>query len=337
MLRYVLRRAIATIPVLIGISLVLFVGIRMLPGDPATAILGQHATPAAVIQVRHELGLDQPIYVQYASYVWQLLHGDLGVSYLNNKSVLSQFGTRFPATVELTLAAMIVAVGFGVPLGRIAARQPRSGIDGVVTVLSVTGVAIPVFVLGLTLQYLFGVVLPFLPTTGRLDTRLTFGIPATTHFMLLDTLLAGRPDALVDALRHLVLPALTLGSIPLAIVTRMTRAAYSDVAKEDYVRTARSKGLTESRVDSRHIMRNAWIPVITIIGLQFGSLLGGAVITETVFGWDGVGSWVVSAILNHDYFVVQSCVLIFALIFVVVNLVVDVLYGFLDPRVRDAR
>jgi peptide/nickel transport system permease protein len=330
--RYIARRLLATIPVLFGLSIVLFAFIHLLPGDPAVALLGQHATPELTARIREQLGLDRPLYVQYLQYLGQLLRGDLGKSVIDNRPVAQEFFLRFPGTVELTVAALTFAAGLGIPLGRFAARHVQGVGDGLVTVISLLGVSIPIFVLGLTLQYLFSVQLRLLPTSGRLDPRL--GIPAVTNFMLVDTLLAGRPDAFLDALRHLVLPAIALGSIPLAIITRITRASVLEVANEDYVRTARAKGLTERRVDDRHIMRNAWLPVVTVIGLQVGGLLAGAVITETVFSWNGVGRWVVEAIQDHDYFVVQSSILIFALIFLMVNLVVDILYAFLNPRIR---
>ena len=336
MLRYIVRRLLGVIPVLFGLSVILFLFIHALPGDPATAILGQHARPDLVEAMRHRLGLDRPLLEQYVLYLGQLSRGDLGNSFVNNRSVLSEFIARFPGTVELTLAALIFAVGIGIPLGRFAGRRPQSLGDGVVTFVSLVGVSIPVFVLGLTLGYIFGVIFGILPATGRIDARLQLQIPNVTGFMLIDTLLAGRPDAFVDAIRHLILPAIALGSIPLAIITRITRASVIDVANEDYVRTARAKGLTESRVDRRHVMRNAWLPVITVIGLQVGGLLAGAVITETVFAWNGVGRWVVDAIGASDYFVVQNSILIFALIFLVVNLVVDIGYAFLNPRIRFA-
>ena len=237
-------------------------------------------------------------------------------------------------TIELTVAALIFAAGVGIPLGRFAARRPQTFGDGFTTVVSLIGVSIPVFVLGLTLQYIFAVQLKILPATTRLDPRIQ--IPAPTGFMLIDTLLAGRPDAFADAVRHLILPAVALGSIPFAIITRITRASVLDVANEDYVRTARAKGLTEHRVDDRHVMRNAWLPVITVVGLQVGGLLAGAVITETIFAWTGVGRWVVDSIQNHDYFVVQNSILIFAVIFLLVNLLVDIGYAFLNPRIRYA-
>jgi peptide/nickel transport system permease protein len=332
MTKYIIRRLIATIPVLIGLSIVLFAFVHLLPGDPTRAILGQHATPESIARLREGLGLDKPLWQQYLIYMGQLAQGDLGRCVVNNTPVLSEFMTRFPGTVELTLVALIFAVGVGIPLGRLAARHPQGWTDGAVTIISLLGISIPVFVLGLTLQYIFGVQLGILPVSARLDPRTT--IPNVTNFMLIDTILAGRWDAFVDALRHLILPAIALGSIPLAIITRITRASVLDVANEDYVRTARAKGLTERRVDDRHIMRNAWLPVTTVIGLQVGGLLAGAVITETVFAWNGVGRWVVDAITNRDYFVIQSSILIFALIFLVVNLIVDIGYAFLNPRIR---
>ncbi len=334
MAKYIVRRILSAIPVLFGLSIVLFSFIHLLPGDPAAALLGQHATPELTAKIRQQLGLDQPLYVQYLQYLTQLLHGDLGKSVINNRPVITDFANRFPGTVELTLAALVFAVGIGIPLGRFAARHTQGWQDGVVTVISLFGISIPIFVLGLTLQYVVSVQLHWLPTSGRLDPRTT--IPSVTNFMLIDTLLAGRPDAFVDALRHLILPAIALGSIPLAIITRITRASVLDVNNEDYVRTARAKGLTERRVDDRHIMRNAWLPVVTVIGLQVGGLLAGAVITETVFSWNGVGRWVVEAIQDHDYFVVQSSILIFAFIFLAVNLIVDIGYAYLNPRIRYA-
>jgi ABC-type dipeptide/oligopeptide/nickel transport system permease component len=333
-LKYVVRRILGAIPVLFGLTLILFAFIHLLPGDPAEAILGQHQRPELIEALRHRLGLDLPLWQQYLIYMNDLVHGDLGNSFINNRAVLSEFVARFPGTIELTIAALIFAVGVGIPLGRFAARRPQSLGDGTVTVLSLVGISIPVFVLGLTFQYIFAVKLGILPSVGRIDDRLQ--IPTVTGFMLVDTIIAGDPGALVDALRHLVLPAIALGSIPLAIITRITRASVLDVANEDYVRTARAKGLSERRIDGRHIMRNAWLPVITVIGLQVGGLLAGAVITETVFAWNGVGNWVVASIQNHDYFVIQNSILIFALIFLVVNLIVDIGYAFINPRIRYA-
>ena len=332
MAKYIIRRLLGAIPVLFGLSIMLFAFVHLLPGDPTRALLGQHATPELVARIRENLGLDKPLYEQYLIYLGQLLRGDLGESITTGSPVTKEFAARFPGTIELTIAALIFAVGLGIPLGRLAARHAQSWGDALVTVISLLGISIPIFVLGLALQWGFGATLHWLPTSGRIDPRL--GLHVQTNFMVIDTLLAGRLDWLVDALRHLILPAIALGSIPLAIITRITRASVLDVTNEDYVRTARAKGLAESRVQDRHIMRNAWLPVVTVIGLQVGGLLAGAVITETIFAWNGVGRWVVDAITDRDYFVIQSSILIFAVIFLVANLVVDITYAYLNPRIR---
>lgn len=334
MTRFIVRRLLGAIPVLFGLSIILFAFIHLLPGDPAAAILGQHATPARVAAMREYMGLDDPMWQQYLRYVNNLVHGDLGSSVINNQPVLKELLTRFPATIELTVAAMIFAAGVGIPLGRYAARHAQGWSDGAVTVISLLGISIPVFVLGLTLQYIFAVQLDLLPAAGRIDPRANLEIQS--NFVLIDSLLMGRPDLFLDGIAHLILPAIALGSIPLAIITRITRASVLDVTNEDYVRTARAKGLGERRINARHIMRNAWLPVVTVLGLQVGGLLAGAVITETVFGWGGVGRYVVDGIGNRDYFVVQSTILIFALVFLVVNLLVDILYAVLNPRIRYA-
>jgi peptide/nickel transport system permease protein len=334
MSKYIARRLIGAIPVLFGLSIVLFAFVHLLPGDPATTILGQHATPERVAKMREYLGLDQPLWQQYLGYIGRLLQGDFGSSVINNQPLLKELLHRFPATIELTLGAMIYAVGIGIPLGRFAARHAQGWSDGAVTVISLLGISIPVFVLGLTLQYVFAVQLDILPALGRIDPRANLQIQS--NFVLIDSLLMGRPDLFIDGIQHLILPAIALGSIPLAIITRITRASVLDVNNEDYVRTARAKGLKEKRVESRHIMRNAWLPVVTVIGIQAGGLLAGAVITETVFAWGGVGRFVVEAINDRDYIVVQNTILIFALVFLVVNLIVDILYAFLNPRIRYA-
>ena len=332
MLRFIVRRILGAIPVLFGLSVILFLFLRLLPGSAAEAILGQHATPQLIAQINATEGFDKPLYVQYLSYLGRLLQGDFGSSVLDGRAVLDTFLVRFPATIELTVGALIFAIGLGIPLGRLAARHPNSWIDGIVTVISLFGISIPIFVLGYTLAFVFGVQLHLLPTLGQSNPRLD--VQAVTNFAVIDAMLSGSLGNVLDALSHLILPSIALGSIPLAVITRITRASVIDVSNEDYVRTARAKGLTERRVDNRHIMRNAWLPVTTVIGLQVGSLLGGAVLTETVFGWNGVGSWVVSSIQNHDYIVVQSLILIFATIFLTVNLIVDLGYAFLNPRIR---
>jgi peptide/nickel transport system permease protein len=332
MLTYIVRRLIGAIPVMFGLSIILFMFIHLLPGDPASAILGQHSTPERIAEVREALGLNDPLWQQYLRYVGNLLNGDFGSSVVNNQPVLREFLVRFPATIELTVAALLFAIGVGIPLGRYAARHAQGWSDGMVTIVSLLGISIPVFVLGLTLQYIFAVQLGWLPAGGRIDPRA--GLVFRTNFVLIDAILMGRPALFLDGLSHLILPAIALGSIPLAIITRITRASVLDVNNEDYVRTARAKGLSEGRVDSRHIMRNAWLPVITVVGIQVGGLLGGAVITETVFAWNGVGRFVVDAIKSRDYLVIQNTILIFAIIFLIVNLLVDVLYAYLNPRIR---
>ena len=333
MLRFIVRRVLVSVPVLLGLSVILFMFLRLLPGGgPAEAILGQHATPQLVAQISANQGFDKPLYEQYFLYIGKLLQGDFGSSFIDGRPVAQTFLIRFPGTIELTIGAMIFAVGLGIPLGRLAARHPNGWIDGMVTVISLFGISIPVFVLGYTLAFIFGVQLHWLPTSFQLDPRLD--IDPVTHFPIIDALLTGNWDNVLDAISHLLLPSIALGSIPLAVITRITRASVIEVSNEDYVRTARAKGLTNRRVDNRHIMRNAWLPVTTVIGLQTGALLAGAVLTETVFTWNGVGSWVVSSVQNHDFIVVQSLVLIFAIIFIVVNLIVDVGYAFLNPRIR---
>jgi peptide/nickel transport system permease protein len=330
--RFIIRRVLVAVPVLVGLSIILFLFLRLLPGGgPAVAILGQHATPDLIAKITAVEGLDKPLYVQYFEYMGRLLHGDFGASFIDGREVSTTFLIYFPATVELTIGALIFAVGLGIPLGRLAARHPNSWIDGIVTVISLFGISIPVFVLGYTLAFVFGVQLHWLPTFGQLDPRLP--ISPVTHFAVIDAILAGH-WYIIDALAHLILPSIALGTIPLAVFTRITRASVIDVSNEDYVRTARAKGLTERRVNGRHIMRNAWLPVTTVIGLETGALLAGAVLTETVFTWNGVGSWVVTSIQNHDYIVVQSLILIFATIFLTVNLIVDVGYALLNPRIR---
>jgi ABC-type dipeptide/oligopeptide/nickel transport system permease component len=282
--------------------------------------------------LRENLGLDLPLWEQYIRYLTNTLSGDLGASVINSQPFLAEFLTRFPGTVELTIGALVFALGAGIPLGRLAARKVGGRIDGLITGVSLFGVSIPVFVLGLALVAVFGVILEWLPTQGRIDARARFD--ATSGLLLIDTLFAGRLDLFVDVVRHLILPSIALGSIPLAIIARITRASVIEVVNEDYVRTARSKGLKEKTVDNRHVMRNAWLPVTTVVGLQAGGLLGGAVLTETVFVWNGVGRWVVDAIQNRDYPIVQSTILVFALIFLVVNLLVDIGYALLNPKIR---
>ena len=331
--KFILRRLLLLIPILLGLTLLIFVFIHLLPGDPALAILGDRATPENVARVREALGLNEPLYQQYLDYMGGLLRGDLGRSFITNRNVVDDFLQRFPATIELSLSAIIFAIALGIPLGLMTAKQRGRWLDQVGTVASLIGISIPIFFLGLMLKFLFAIQFPILPDSGRIDLVEHF-VPRVTNFMLVDALIAGQPAAFVDALRHLVLPAIALGTIPLAVVMRVTRASVIDVINEDYVRTARAKGLSDGIVDGRHVLRNALLPVVTVIGLQTGLLFGGAILTETIFGWGGVGRWIYDAVTTRDYAVIQSGVLMLALIFVLVNLAVDVSYGLLNPRIR---
>jgi peptide/nickel transport system permease protein len=296
-------------------------------------LLGERSTPERVAQVRHVYGLDQPVYVQYGKYVNRVVHFDFGQSILTQRSVTSELRHRFPATVELTLAAMLFAVGIGIPLGFLAAKRSYSWLDQVSMGGSLLGISVPVFFLAFLLKFVFAVKLHWLPSVGRLSpTRLDARHP--TGFFVLDAILTGEGATFVDAIRHLVLPGIALGTIPLAIVTRITRAAVLDVVHEDYVRTAEAKGMPAAVVNRSHILRNAMLPVVTIIGLQTGLLLSGAVLTEIVFAWGGMGSFLYDAIRGRDFPVLQGGILFLAVVFVVVNLLVDISYGLLDPRIR---
>jgi peptide/nickel transport system permease protein len=326
------RRLVALVPVLIGLSVIVFAFVRALPGGPAEALLGERATRTSRAQVERQLGLDQPLGVQYVAYLRMVAHGDLGVSVRSRRPVIEELRQRFPATVELSLAAMVFAVGAGIPLGFAAAKRHQGLLDHSSLVASLIGISFPVFFLALMLKYVFAVRLGWLPSLGRLD--VTRNLTHPTGLYLLDALLAGDLGAFVDVLRHLVLPAIALGTIPLAIVARITRAATLDVLGEDYVRTARAKGLPSLIVDRRHILANALLPVVTVIGLQTGLLLTGAVLTETVFAWPGVGSWILDAIRFRDYAVLQAGILFFVAVVVVVNLLVDLSYALLNPRIR---
>jgi peptide/nickel transport system permease protein len=332
MLRFVVRRLLLLVPILFGLSILVFLWIRALPGSPAQALLGERATPETIAQIRHQLKLDQPFYVQYWGYLQTIGHLDFGVSISSRRTVTSEFGQRFPATVELALAAMVIAISVGVPLGFLAAKKYGSIFDHVSLVTSLVGISIPIFFLGLILKYIFAVRLGWLPSVGRENVLATRSHP--TNFYILDGLLAGDPGAVWDAIKHLILPAIALGSIPLAIVARITRAAVLDVQNEDYVRTARAKGLAPIVVDTRHVFRNAMLPISTIVGLQTGLLLSGAVLTETIFAWPGIGTWLKDAIFNRDYPVLQGGILFVAIVFVFVNLIVDVSYGLINPRIR---
>jgi len=332
MLRFVVRRLLLTIPILLGVSVLIFVWVRALPGTPADALLGERATPADVVEFNQRYGLNRPLYVQYWAYLKTTASGELGTSVTSHRPVTTEIKERFPATVELAVAAMVFALAFGLPLGFFAAKKYRSPVDHGSLFLSLIGISIPVFFLAIILKYVFAVRLGWLPTVGRQDVLVNAEHP--TNFYVLDGIVTGNWVAAWDATQHLILPAIALGSIPLAIISRVTRASVLDVQSEDYVRTAHAKGVPPSQVDRRHVFRNALLPVSTIIGLSFGILLSGAVLTETVFAIPGMGSWMKEAIFNHDYPVLQSGIMFLALVFIIVNLLVDITYAFIDPRIR---
>src|SRR6266498_4584208 len=332
MLRYVVRRLLLIVPILLGLSILIFFWVRALPGSPISSLLGERATPQLVKQYRERYGFNKPIPVQYWSYLKTTAKGDLGTSIASHRTITSEIHRRFPATLELAISAMLVAVALGIPLGFLAAKHHRGLFDHVSLVASLIGISIPIFFLAIILKYIFAVRLGWLPTIGREDALSETKHP--TNFYVLDAILARDPGALWDTIKHLILPGIALGSIPLAIVARITRAAVLDVQNEDYVRTARAKGLAPLTVDRRHVLRNAMLPISTIVGLQTGLLLSGAVLTETVFAWPGVGFWLKEAIFNRDYPVLQGGILFLAVVFVLVNLLVDVSYAIINPRIR---
>jgi len=337
MFALLLKKLATLIPTLLGVTLVAFALIRLVPGDPIEVMVGERRLdPAAHAALMQQLGLDQPLAVQYGRYLAGLLQGDLGKSLVTREPVAAEFAMLFPATIELALAALLLALLIGLPLGIAAALKRGSWLDQAVMALATIGNSMPVFWWGLILIMFFSVGLQWTPVSGRIG--IEYDITSVTGFMLIDSLLADlRGDesgAFVSACLHLVLPATVLGTIPMAVVARMTRSALLEVLREDYMRTARAKGLSPVRVVVHHGLRNALIPVVTVLGLQIGSLLGGAVLTETIFSWPGIGKWLIDAIARRDYPVVQAGILVSALIFIGVNLVVDVLYGVLNPRMR---
>ena len=332
MLRFVVRRLLLLIPILLGLSILVFMWIRILPGGPAQALLGERGTAEQEAQIERQYGLDEPIHVQYWSYLRTVARGDFGDSIATRQPVVEELKQKFPATIELALAAMFFSIAFGIPLGFLAAKKHGSPIDHASLVISLLGISIPIFFLAIILKYVFAVKLGWLPTVGRISVLIDLEHP--TGFYVLDAILTWNMEALWDVLKHLVLPAIALGSIPLAVIARITRASVLDVQNEDYVRTARAKGVSPRRVDSRHVLRNALLPIATIIGLQTGLLLSGAVLTETVFAWPGIGTWLVNAIRVRDFPVLQGGILFVSIVFVLVNLVVDVMYAVINPRIR---
>lgn len=332
MFSYAMRRILMVIPVLIGMTLVVFSIIRAIPGDPAQIILGQRATEEAVRELTEKLGLDKPWYIQYFEYIKGLLTGNLGESIRTNAPISQEIWPYLAATIELSLVAMIIAVILGVNAGIISAWFQNSWFDYVAMVVALIGVSMPIFWLGLMEQWAFSIKLEWLPTTGRDDIRNP--VEAVTHLYLIDTLIQGRTDQLIEVIRHLILPGIALATIPMAIIARITRSSMLEVMKSDFIRTARAKGLRMFWVVYKHSLKNATIPILTIIGLQTGLLLGGAILTETIFGWPGIGRYIYDAIGYRDYPVIQSGILVVATFFVLINLIVDLLYAFIDPRIK---
>lgn len=332
MLRTIGRRILLLIPTLLGLTILLFFWVRALPGGPAVALLGERATPEAVAEINRLYGFDRPLIEQYLTWLGRLLSGDFGSSIQTGRPVIEEFARRFPATIELSIAAMIIAVGIGVPLGYWAARRHGKWSDHTAVALSLVGITIPVFFLAFILKYVFAVQLGWLPSDGRQDARMD----AThyTNFYVLDGLLTGEFDAAWDAVLHLILPAIALGTIPLAIIVRITRASVLEVQNADYVRTGKAKGIPGALLRNRFILRNSMLPVVTTIGLQAGLLLSGAILTETVFAFPGIGSFLASAIFNRDFPVLQGFIIFIAIAYALINLIVDVSYSLIDPRVR---
>ncbi|MGB0086895.1 MAG: ABC transporter permease subunit [Rhodomicrobiaceae bacterium] len=336
MLAFLLRRIGLLIPTFIGITLAAFAFIRLLPGDPVLLMAGERGVSAERhAELMHQLGFDRPIYLQYFDFLTSALHGDLGRSVVTQRSVFDDFFTLFPATLELTICAMIFAIALGVPAGVIAATRRGSWVDQSIMGAALVGYSMPIFWWGLLLIILFSGVLGWTPVSGRIS--LVYFFPSVTGFMLIDSLLSGQKGAFASAVSHLILPTIVLGTVPLAVIARQTRSAMLEVLGEDYIRTARAKGMSTARVVGVHALRNALIPVVTTIGLQTGVLLAGAILTETIFSWPGVGKWMVDSIFRRDYPSVQGGLLLIASMVMVVNLIVDLLYGLINPRIRHTR
>ncbi|MBF2077402.1 MAG: ABC transporter permease [Synechococcales cyanobacterium T60_A2020_003] len=334
MTRYILKRLLNLIPVLLGITMLVFLFLHLIPGDPATIMLGDRASADQVETLRERMGLNEPLPLQYVTFLGNLLRLDLGRSIFTGFPIIEEIKIRWPATFELSLAAMLLAIALGIPLGVLAAVRKNSILDNVLMTGSLLGVSMPVYWLGLLLVYLFAVNLQWLPPSGRISIEGGMQFQPITGFFVLDALLQGNMQALKDILAHLTLPALALSTIPLAILARITRSAMLDVLSQDYIRTARAKGLREFWVIGKHALKNAMLPVVTVIGLEFGTLLGGAILTETIFAWPGIGTWIYDGILARDYPVVQGGIIFVAIAFVLINLVVDLSYALLDPRVQ---
>lgn len=331
-LGYISRRLFHLILIMFGVSVLVFLMLRMIPGDPAQLLLGEFANPEELESLRAQLGLNQSLLTQYWIYLSNIVQGDLGNSLRSNAPVAGEIWVRLIATLELSLAAMFIATVVGVAAGVLSAVKQHSFWDYGSMFLALVGVSMPIFWLGLMLIYLFSVKYPILPMMGRITLGLE--VPEVTGLMVVDSLLAGNGQAFVSTVKHLLLPSFTLATIPMAIVARITRSSMLEVMSKDYVRTARAKGMTETVVVLRHALRNAFLPVVTVLGLNLGLLLGGAVLTETIFSWPGLGRYVVDSLAGRDYAAVQGCILVFAALMAAINLAVDLMYVLLDPRLR---
>jgi len=331
-LGYIAKRLFHLSLIMFGVSVLVFLMLRMIPGDPVRLLLGEFASPEELMRLHSQMGLDQPYLVQYGIYLKNILQGDLGNSLRNGAPVASEIGVRLPATLELAVAAMLIASVLGIAAGVVSAARQYSVFDYGSMFMALVGVSMPIFWLGLMLIYLLSVMFPIMPMMGRIG--MGNEPEVVTGLMLVDTLLCGELGDFLDALHHLVLPSFTLATIPMAIIARITRSAMLEVLNKDYVRTARAKGMSEAVVTLRHALRNAFLPIVTVLGLNLGLLLGGAVLTETIFSWPGLGRYVVDSLMARDYAAVQGCILIFAALMAGINLVVDLVYVLLDPRIR---
>lgn len=333
MIKFLLTKLLYLVPTFLGITMVAFGFVRVLPGDPVLLMAGERGlSPERHAELAHQLGFDRPIWAQYLDFLGRLLQGDLGNSLVTKKPVLTEFMALFPATVELAVVAIILATVIGVPVGVLAAIKRGSWFDQLSMTAALVGFSMPIFWWGLLLIIFFSGILQWTPVSGRIS--LMFFFPQVTGFMLIDSLLSGQKGAFASAASHLILPSVVLATIPLAVIARQTRSAMLEVMGEDYIRTAKAKGMPARRVVMVHALRNAMIPVITTIGLQVGVLLAGAILTETIFSWPGIGKWMIDSISRRDYPVVQSGLLLIAAIVMIVNLIVDLTYGLINPRIR---
>jgi peptide/nickel transport system permease protein len=329
---YIIKRLAMLAPVLIGVSIIAFSLIHLAPGDPARTMLGERATQEQLNEIREKYGLDKPLYVQYGIWLNDVLHGDLGRSITTHEQVSKEIFDRLPNTVELSIAAMLFAIIIGGIAGVISASKQYSITDYTFMGIALFGISMPVFWLGIMLMMIFGVWLGWLPIGGRIDLLIPY--QRITGFMVFDSIITGNLEALISTLRHLILPAIALGTIPMAMIARVTRSSMLEVLRQDFIRTERAKGLSERAVIYKHAVRNAMVPVVTVIGLNTGLLLAGAILTETVFSWPGLGRLVVEAVYERDYPLVVGSILIFAIIFVIVNLITDIFYTYIDPRIH---